>query len=296
MTAIQRKLRKLEKWLRRTKSLLLAYSGGLDSAFLAVVAGQVLGKQMLAVTARSPALSGRDWQDARAVAKAFGFKHETISIKETRDPRYIANPKNRCYYCKSALFMRLQKMARMRGFAAVADGTNADDSDDYRPGLKAGHEHGIRHPLQECGFTKGDIRLAARKFGLSIADKPASPCLASRFPYGTPIAQTQLRAVDALETKIRCLGFSDCRARVESRGIVRIEVPENELPLAAENKTRKSILAAAYKAGFNYAVLDLAGLRSGNLNWTINTTLPQRSQRKIITKTLRPQRLKRSGR
>jgi len=249
------------------KSLLVAYSGGLDSTFLAVVAGRVLGKRMLAVTGQSPALSSRDWRDARTAAKKFGFRHATIAINETQKPQYAANPKNRCYYCKLALFMRLQKMARERGLAFVADGTNADDLSDYRPGLKAAQEHRIRHPLQECGFTKSDIRLAARRMGLSIANKPPSPCLASRFPYGTPITQPQLRAVDVLETKIRALGFSDCRARIEARGIVRIEVPEKELPLATKNKTRKSILAAARKTGFNYAVLDLAGLRSGNLNW-----------------------------
>lgn len=276
MTAIQTKLRNLEKCLLKMKSLLVAYSGGLDSAFLAVVAGQALGKKMLAVTGRSPSLSDRDWRDAQEVAGAFGFKHATIAINETRDKRYAANPANRCYYCKSALFTRLQKMARARGFDVIADGTNADDLSDYRPGLKAGREHGIRHPLQECGFTKSDIRLAARQMGLSIANKPASPCLASRFPYGTPITQPQLRTVDELETKIRLLGFSDCRARVEARGIVRIEVPENELKLALDDNVRRSILLAARKAGFNYSVLDLAGLRSGNLNQTINKTSPQR--------------------
>ena len=267
-TSITSKLRALEKCLQNMKSLLVAYSGGLDSAFLAVVAGRVLGKKMLAVTGRSPSLSDRDWRDARNVAKTFGFKHETISVNEIRDKRYAVNPTNRCYYCKSALFAKLQKMAKTRGFDFVADGTTADDLNDYRPGLKAGREHGIRHPLQECGFTKRDIRIAARQQGLSIADKPASPCLASRFPYGTPITQPQLLAVDALETKIRRLGFSDCRARVEARGIVRIEVPEGELKLALKDNIRKSVLAAAQKAGFNYAVLDLAGLRSGNLNWT----------------------------
>jgi len=276
MTNIQSKLHNLEKCLQKMKSLMVAYSGGLDSAFLAVVAGKVLGKKMLAVTGRSPSLSDRDWRDAQNVARTFGFRHETIAVNEIRDKRYAVNPKNRCYYCKSALFTRLQKMAGTRGFDAVADGTNADDRHDFRPGLKAGRECGIRHPLQECGFTKADIRLAARKFGLAIADKPASPCLASRFPYGTPITPAQLRAIDALETKIRRLGFTDCRTRVEPRGIVRIEVPENELPLAIENKMRKSILTAAKKAGFNYAVLDLAGLRSGNLNWEKIGTKAQR--------------------
>ena len=273
MTAIKTKLSNLEKCLRKMNSLLVAYSGGLDSAFLAVAAGRVLGKQMLAVTGRSPSLSNRDWRDARNAAKTFGFKHATISVNEMRDKRYAANPANRCYYCKSALFAKLQKMAQTRGLKFVADGTNSDDLSDYRPGLKAGHEHGIRHPLQECGFTKADIRLAARKLGLSIADKPASPCLASRFPYGTPITIEQMRAVDTLETKIRRLGFSDCRARIEARGIVRIEVPEKELRQAVETRTRQAILKASRKAGFNYAVLDLAGLRSGNLNQTIKTCL-----------------------
>jgi len=276
MITIQTKIRALKKCLQKMNSLLVAFSGGLDSAFLAVVAGRALGKKMLAVTGRSPSLSDRDWRDAQNVARTFGFMHETISVNEIRDKRYAANPANRCYYCKSALFTRLRKMAKRRKFKFVADGTNADDLSDYRPGLKAAMESGIRHPLQECKFTKADIRLAARKLGLSIADKPASPCLASRFPYGTPITIEQMRAIDTLETKIRGLGFSDCRARIEKRGIVRIEVPENELPLAAENKTRKSILTAAHKAGFNYAVLDLAGLRSGNLNQSLIGAKAQR--------------------
>lgn len=268
---IKRKLRALEKCLRSMKSLIVAYSGGLDSAFLAVVAGRALGKRMLAVTARSPALSNRDWRDAQAVAGKFDFKHETIAIDETRSKRYSVNPKNRCYYCKFELFRRLHNLAKARGFNVIADGTNTDDLNDYRPGLKAGREHGIRHPLQECGFSKNDIRLAARQLGLSIADKPASPCLASRFPYGTPITARLLRAVDVLETKIRHLGFSDCRARIEARGMVRIEAPEQELKLALEPGVKKDILAAVHKAGFKYAVLDLAGLRSGNLNWNQKT-------------------------
>ncbi len=269
MANLQTKLRNLEKCLRKMKSLLVSYSGGLDSAFLAVAAGRVLGKQMLAVTGRSPSLPNRDWRDARNVSRTFGFRHETISVNEMRDKRYAVNPANRCYYCKSVLFTVLKKMAKTRGLKFVADGTNADDLSDYRPGLKAGREHGIRHPLQECGLTKADIRLASRKLGLSIADKPASPCLASRFPYGTPITAKQLRSIDILENKIRSLGFGDCRARIEARGIVRIEVPEKELRQAAETRTRQTILKVSRNAGFNYAVLDLAGLRSGNLNRTI---------------------------
>ncbi|MDD5483534.1 MAG: ATP-dependent sacrificial sulfur transferase LarE [Kiritimatiellae bacterium] len=276
MTTIQKKLQALEKNLRKMKSLMVAYSGGLDSAFLAVMAAKTLGEKMLAVTVLSPALARRDREDARKIAKTFGFRHETVSLDTTRDKHFAANPANRCYYCKAAVFARLQKMARTRGFKETADGTNLDDLKDYRPGLKAGREHGIRHPLRECGFTKKNVRLAARRIGLSIADKPASPCLASRFPYGTPITPARLKAVDALETKIRALGFSDCRARVESRGIARIEVPENELKLALKPLIRKSILLAAHKTGFSYAVLDLAGLRSGNLNRTMNKNSPQR--------------------
>jgi uncharacterized protein len=276
MTAIEAKLCALEKCLLKMKSLLVAYSGGLDSALLAVIAGRVLGKKTLAVTGRSPSLSDRDWRDARLVASAFGFRHEAIAVNETRDKRYAANPENRCYYCKSALFTHLKIIARTRGFEVIADGTNADDLHDYRPGLKAAGEHGIWHPLQECGFTKRDIRLAARSLGLSIADKPASPCLASRFPYGTPISRARMRSVDLLESKIRALGFSDCRARIEERGIARIEVPEKEISLALKDNRRNKILLAARKAGFKYAVLDLAGLRSGNLNWNNTGTKAQR--------------------
>lgn len=268
MTTIKTKLRDLENCLRNMKSLIVAYSGGLDSAFLAVVAGHVLGKKTLAVTGRSPSLSERDWHDAQSVAKTFGFAHKAIAVNEIRDRRYANNPADRCYYCKLALFTVLKKMARKKGFSFVVDGTNTDDLGDYRPGLEAARKRDIRHPLQECGFGKHDIRLAAREMGLAIANKPPSPCLASRFPYGTLITETKLRAVDALETRIRRMGFSDCRARVEARGIVRIEVPERELKLALSARTRRSILLAARKAGFKYVVLDLAGLRSGNLNWT----------------------------
>jgi uncharacterized protein len=271
MKRLKNKIRSLEKRLQNMKSIIVAYSGGLDSTFLSVVGARVLGKNMLAVTARSPALSSRDWRDAQSMAKTFGFRHETVSIRETRDQRYLSNPKNRCYYCKSALFTRLLKIAKRRGFSTVADGTNADDLRDYRPGLQAGYEYGVRHPLQECKFTKNDVRHAARQLKIPLADKPASPCLASRFPYGTTITEKKLRAIDALETTIRRLGFRDCRARVEPRGIVRLEVPEGELKRALDINTRKSILAAAQKAGFAYAVLDLAGLRSGNLNFAIKS-------------------------
>lgn len=271
MKTLNAKMRELEKRLRGMKSLLVAYSGGLDSAFLAVMASRALGKRTLAVTARSPSLSSRDWRDAQRTAKTFRFRHATVSVNEVRDRRYARNPANRCYYCKSIVFKRLLKMAAQRGFRTVADGTNLDDLNDYRPGMKAAGELGIVHPLRECGFTKRDIRRAARRLGLAQADKPPSPCLASRFPYGTPITAGQLRLVDALENRIRALGFSDCRARVEARGIARIELPDGEMRKALEPRARKAILKAACQSGFKYAVLDLAGLRSGNLNWTQKT-------------------------
>ncbi|MFA7159795.1 MAG: ATP-dependent sacrificial sulfur transferase LarE [Kiritimatiellia bacterium] len=266
MPAIKSKLRALKDCLRKMEPLLVAFSGGLDSSLLAVAARQVLGNNILAVTIRSPALSTRDLQDAKKIARAFGIRHRVVCADDLRIPHFTANPENRCYYCKFSHFTLLKKIARSQGFKTIADGTNADDLNDFRPGLKAASELGIKHPLQECGFAKRDIRRAARLLDLAVADKPASPCLASRFPYGTPITRRQLRMLDILETKIRSMGFSDCRARVEARGIVRIEIPENEIAKSLDNRLRKRLLAAALKAGFRYAALDLAGLRSGNLN------------------------------
>ena len=266
MTTIKFKLRALKDCLRKMEPLLVAFSGGLDSSLLAVVARQVLGNNVLAVTIRSPALSTRDLQDAKKIARSFGIRHRVVCADDLRIPYFVANPENRCYYCKFSHFTLLKKIAKARGFKTIADGTNADDLNDFRPGLKAASELGIKHPLQECGFAKRDIRRAARLLGLATAAKPASPCLASRFPYGTPITRRQLRQLDILETKIRDMGFSDCRARVETRGIARIEIPENEIKKALDNRLRKQLLSAALKAGFRYAALDLAGLRSGNLN------------------------------
>lgn len=266
---VQDKLRSLRCCLRGMGPLLVAFSGGLDSSLLAVVARQALGKNILAVTVRSPSLASRDLQDAKKTAGTFGIRHKVVCADDMRIPHFAANPENRCYYCKLSHFTLLKKIARSLGFKTIADGTNADDLHDFRPGLKAAKKLGVKHPLQACGFTKRDIRRAARLLGLAVAAKPASPCLASRFPYGTPITRRQLRLLDILETKIRNLGFSDCRARVEARGIVRIEIPENEIEKALDHRLRKQLLAAALKAGFRYAALDLAGLRSGNLNQSI---------------------------
>jgi uncharacterized protein len=261
------KERRLADWLHATGSVLIGFSGGVDSAYLACVAVDVLGpERVLAVIGRSASYPEAQWAAARDVAEQFGVPLLEIDTEELADPRYAANPANRCYFCKTELWSRLAPVAVERGLCCVVDGTNADDLADYRPGGQAGRERGVRSPLAELGFTKADIRELSRRRGLPTWRQPSAPCLSSRIPYGTAVTPDRLRRIERAEASLRSLGIAgDLRVRFHGE-VARVELPPNELaswlaPVAAER-----LRAAVVAAGFPRVAIDLRGFRSGSLN------------------------------
>jgi uncharacterized protein len=264
MTA-EEKLRALRELLAGLGPSLVAFSGGVDSSFLLYVAHQVLGAGAIALTTRSPTAPEADEALARVLAESLGVEHVLVDANELEIPGYADNPTNRCFFCKGSLYTICHAEARRRGIAHILDGVNLDDLGDYRPGLKAAAEHGIRHPLAEVGLAKSEIRLLSRQLGLETADKPSSPCLSSRFPYGTRITLDGLRRVAAAEAVLRELGFRECRVRFHDP-IARIEVPADELARLAEPAVRDAVVRQLRGLGFLYVTVDLQGFRSGSLN------------------------------
>jgi uncharacterized protein len=246
-------------------SVIVAFSAGVDSTFLAAFAHTVPGLRTLAVTATSPSFPARELEEARALAAELGLHHRVISSNEMANPEYANNPENRCYHCKTELFSLLRQIARQEDFAHIVDGTNADDLKDHRPGRQAAQEKAIESPLQELGFTKDDIRAASRRLGLKTSDKPAFSCLASRFPYGDRITVSGLRAVEQAENALKDLGFANLRVRVHG-DIARIEVPPEEIVRLAAEPVRGQVLARLKACGYRYVALDLQGYRRGSLN------------------------------
>ena len=264
--AVRGKVSALETWLRQQAAVVVAYSGGVDSAYLAAVAGKVLGDRALAVTADSPSLARSHLERARAIAEQFALRLEIITTGEMDNPAYAANGPDRCYHCKSELFGRVMAVLRARfPDALLLDGTNADDAGDYRPGRAAAREQGVRSPLLEFGFTKSDIRIASRAMGLPTADAPASACLASRLPYGTSVTPERLAQVERAEAALMALGFRQVRVRHHGE-VARIEVGPDELDRMLDPATRERALQGVTAAGYRYAALDLKGYRSGSLN------------------------------
>src|SRR5688500_3763105 len=265
--ATEAKERALVAWLRDRGSALLGFSGGVDSGYLACVALETLGRErFLAVIGRSASYPEEQWRQARAVADRFGIPVIELDTEELRDPAYAANPTNRCYFCKAELWGRLIPVARARGFAAVLDGTNADDRSDYRPGAAAAAELEVESPLAAVGLTKEEIRILSRRRGLTGWDRPASPCLSSRIPYGTAVTTERLRRIEAAERALRALGIDgDLRVRYHGE-LARIELARAEIDRWLEPQARRRVRDAVCSAGFTRVAIDLAGFRSGSLN------------------------------
>ncbi len=260
------KIKRLRQILTEMKSVLVAFSGGIDSTFLLKVSLDVLGPdRVLAVTASSETYPAEEWHYARHLAGLLGARHVKIITDELSNERFTENPPDRCYYCKQGLFTKLLDMAAENGLGYVADGANADDMGDFRPGMRAGREQGVRSPLQEAGLTKNEIRAIARKEGLPNWNKPSMPCLSSRFPYGHTITREKLRQVEEAERYLRSLGFEEMRVRHHG-AIARIEVPETAITRVAASPLREQITATLASLGFKYITIDLRGFRSGSMN------------------------------
>lgn len=251
--------------LGRLDSLLVAFSGGADSAYLAWAAARELGARVLAITALSASYSANDRSVAEAFVRNHGIRHEWIETHETANPLYIANNADRCYHCKDELFTRLDSVARDRHFAAVAYGVNSDDTRDFRPGHRAAAEHKVLAPLLEAGLSKSEIRFLSRRAGLETWDRPASPCLSSRVPYGTAVTPELLAKVERAEQSLRDLGFRQFRVRAFAE-TARVEIAQDELPRALESNVADQIDSGIKHAGFFYVAIDLEGYRQGSLN------------------------------
>ena len=255
----------LDARLAALGSVLVAYSGGVDSAFLGITANRVLGDRSICVTADSPSYPDRHRDLAIGTARAFHLRHEMVRTSEIDNPDYRANPANRCYYCKHELYTQLTGLARARGFAAVADGSNADDRGDYRPGRQAAREFGVVSPLDDVGLTKAEIRELARRAGMTTWDEPASACLSSRIPYHSEVTEEKLRTIEAAERVLRDLGFRICRVRHHDT-LARLELGRDEIARALEPETADAIDRGLRALGYAHVTVDLRGYRLGSLN------------------------------
>jgi uncharacterized protein len=258
--------RRLLEWLGGAESAIVAFSGGVDSAYVLWAAHRALGARALAVIGRSDTYARAELEFALAEAGRIGAPVRVVATAELADPRFRDNAPDRCYHCKDELYGKLETLARSQGYALVLDGTNADDLADHRPGRRAAGEHGVRSPLAELGFAKSEIRMLARSAGLASWDKPAMPCLSSRFPYGMRITAEKLHQVEEAEAWLRGRGFRECRVRHHG-DVARIEVPAADIArLAVEAPLRDSVVRALGALGFPFVAVDLAGFRSGSLN------------------------------
>lgn len=259
------KEKNLRSMMREMRSVLVAYSGGVDSAYLALVATQELGENAVCILGLSPSVSQIQRTEAAEIARKFSFHFEKIETEELENPQYAANPSNRCYFCKSELYTRLHTIATERGIATIIDGTNADDVGDHRPGRVAAAENNVRSPLVECGLTKADIRELSKLQSLPTWDKPASPCLSSRIAYGVPVTIERLSKIERGEEILRQLGFNEFRVRVHG-DLARIEIAPSEMEKAMNMSVADHLSKSFSILGFKFVTLDLQGYRSGAMN------------------------------
>jgi uncharacterized protein len=267
---LEQKLGQLKTIFAEMEQALIAYSGGVDSTLVAKIAYDVLGDRAIAVTAVSPSLLPEELEDAQVQAAEIGITHKIIQTHEMENPNYTANPVNRCYFCKSELHDTLKPLATQLGYPYVVDGVNADDLRDYRPGIQAAKERGVRSPLAEVGVTKAEVRQLSQQLSLPWWDKPAQPCLSSRFPYGEEITITKLQRVGRAEIYLRRLGWQNLRVRSDG-DTARIELPPEKIKEFVLTMDLQAIVAAFQSYGFVYVTLDLEGYRSGKLNQVLTS-------------------------
>ncbi len=262
---LEEKYENLKKYIEKLGSAVIAFSGGVDSTFLAKVCYDVLKDRCVAITATSSTYPQREFKEAQELAKEIGIRHKVIRSEELEIEGFSKNPIDRCYYCKSELFSKLKNVADEEGIKYVLDGTNYDDTGDFRPGRRAARELGVKSPLLECGFTKNDIREMSKILGLPTWNKPAYACLSSRFPYGQEITDEKLSMVDKAEEYLLNLGFVGFRVRHHG-DIARIELNQSQINMMLDESVRKNVVSKLKEIGFKYVSLDLEGYRTGSMN------------------------------
>ena len=268
MTEAQIKLTKLQSIVREMESVIVAYSGGVDSTFVVSVAAEVLGERALAVTGVSPSIPKSEVDEAKAFATDIGIAHELLETHEMDREGYVNNGPDRCFHCKTELYGLLAALAKERDITYVVDGCNVDDTGDHRPGRIAAAEHGVRSPLIEAGLTKDEIRELSRERGLPTWDKPAMACLSSRIPYGTPVTVETLERIAAAEAFLKSLGIRQLRVRHHD-DVARIELEPEGMAVLMEDGTRERVVERLKELGYSYVTVDLAGFRSGSMNETL---------------------------
>jgi len=262
--------------LRGVGPCAVAFSGGIDSTVVARAAFEALGASAVAVTSDSPSVARAELDDARRLAALIGIRHEVVRTEEFANPDYLKNDGARCYFCKDELYGRIEALLPSLGVPVICSGANLDDAGDYRPGLKAAAEHHVRHPLQEAGFTKADVRALALAWGLPTWDKPASPCLSSRLAPGVAVTSERTARIEQAEVYLRGLGLRDCRVRLHEGELARLEVPLAEVARLATPEVRDALASRLRSLGFKYVTLDLEGFRSGSMNELIPLDLRRR--------------------